>query len=83
MNEGYKYPMSDGKRRKSAFSFEIPAILKHDYSLATGRNLKCMYMPMWALRRDKISHVRVYEYRVQISAQYCWARTFAYLRGRE
>lgn len=64
------------KRRKSAFSFEIPAILKHDYSLATHRNLKCMYMPMYALRRAQISHVRVAGYSYALGAGYIWARTF-------
>jgi len=68
--------MRSRKRRKSAFSFEIPAILKHDYSLATGRNLKCMYMPMWALRREKISHVRVISYAHYVSAERRWYMTW-------
>lgn len=71
------------KRRKSAFSFEIKPIFKHDYSLATGRNLKCMYMPMWGLRRTHITRVTLRWYRAQISAQYSWARTFHTWRGRE
>lgn len=79
MRHGYQHPIRARKRRKSAFSFEIPAILKHDYSLATGRDLKCMYMPMWAHRRAHITHVRIAWYRPQISAQYLWARTF--MRG--
>jgi len=75
--------MTTRKRRKSAFMFEIPAILKHDYSLATRRDLKCMYMPMYALRRVHISHVCVRWYAHHVSAHYAWVRTFRAWRGRE
>jgi hypothetical protein len=62
--------------RKSLFSFDFEPIFKLDYSIATRRPLKCMYMPMWSLRRRHNAHVRVWWYRAQISAQYSWARTF-------
>lgn len=63
-------------KRFSAFSFEIPAILKHDLSAPSQKPLKCMYMCLYGLRRAQITRVSVTWRTYHTSAHYAWARTF-------
>lgn len=80
---GYSRAKVFKKRGKRPSSFEREPIYIGDQTLLTGRFLHEVYMPMWALNREKISNVTITYYARAVSSERLWARLFRPAYRRE